>query len=777
KRRQVQLTVVSPEPTIIGLARIYGFEVENLSTQKRAPVPVAAPDEDALPQWNRREAPAAPAAPPPATMPSYGGAFDLPAPAAPPPAAAPAAPPPAAPRPVATPAGRPAPPVSENDWLFGGDLPNDTLEMGIAPTEDAPRTAIPPPDVALPRGVTFAPAAAARPTPPPAPAAAGASAAGDLDDLDNLNFDDADLEAQSAQYTHEIAVQAAARQAERAAAGIPDPKAPTPVDDGTSPAAAAASVAGTNLMSGMNRMLGRKPPPAAPEPPAGGRTFVDKTGTGGARPTVLGSAAASLERRAVGAPPSDAERAGVSNQPLNGRSSTHLGPIPAAEAAAVGAGVGAAASTAGGAAAATAASAPAAPAAAAGPRPVARPIPRVVGPAAQTGPQPATRRRGLLLPVLGVLAVAVGIVVVAMSFNSTTSPPTPAAPTVTIHIRLRTVASLDPILVKVPVLTTSATGASVPGLAAPALQVTGTTPLRPTAPAGNTTLTAPAVRARQFTTTVVASATLATTGQRVVAWPATGQIQISNRSEASLAVPANREITGLNGKTFHTVLPLTVPGTNFVTLQIGHGEVEIIADAPGPDSNGQSFSREYGNAVFATIGTTGGGGNLTVKTETPQNRTDLEGQLRAAIDARARPQLLAAIPPALRVISCTMPASIFDNAGVDMVPAVVNHTVPSPNLDLATGRLLPMVVTETLQLQGKMTTQIGVYAFDPAAVRAAAARKALDAAPSGLPVPAQIDPASVPSDTLTLDQASACENGQVLYSTVFPSPRVRYTFP
>ena len=42
KRRDLHLTVASPESTIIGLARIYGFEVQNLSPQKKASVPAAA---------------------------------------------------------------------------------------------------------------------------------------------------------------------------------------------------------------------------------------------------------------------------------------------------------------------------------------------------------------------------------------------------------------------------------------------------------------------------------------------------------------------------------------------------------------------------------------------------------------------------------------------------------------------------------------------------------------------------------------------------------------
>src|SRR5438874_5289085 len=39
RRQQLQLTVASHERTITGLARIYGFEVVDLSAARRAPVP------------------------------------------------------------------------------------------------------------------------------------------------------------------------------------------------------------------------------------------------------------------------------------------------------------------------------------------------------------------------------------------------------------------------------------------------------------------------------------------------------------------------------------------------------------------------------------------------------------------------------------------------------------------------------------------------------------------------------------------------------------------
>ena len=144
KRRQVHLTVASPEPTIIGLARIYGFEVENLSPQKKAPLPAAAVEDEALPQWNRRGATAPDAAPPATSWPNYDAAAPAPnggtgaetQPQLTAPASLPVAP--------VAPVEEPAPAISENDWLFNGMTPTDTQDLPPPAEETTPRTSTPP---------------------------------------------------------------------------------------------------------------------------------------------------------------------------------------------------------------------------------------------------------------------------------------------------------------------------------------------------------------------------------------------------------------------------------------------------------------------------------------------------------------------------------------------------------------------------------------------------------------------------------------------------------
>ncbi|MDQ2807426.1 MAG: hypothetical protein M3Z04_11030, partial [Chloroflexota bacterium] len=271
KRRNLQITVVTPEPTIQGLARILGFEVENSKGGPAKAVAVPdAPADEALPQWGRA------AVPPTAAWPDYGA--DL-------------SPNPSPTRESDTTMAPPSfvgkgaggvrssgPAMTENDWLFGSEESADSLHLALPAEDSAPRSAVPPPDVTLP-AVAFAPtglgAPAAVPVPTTPPSAGSGSGLDDLDDLDSLNFDEADLEAQEAGYRQEIAAQAAARSAERIAAGLPDLSAPTPVDDGTSPLAAAASVVSKGRFGGIGRRDNGK---AAPPPTTtGGRTFVDRT--------------------------------------------------------------------------------------------------------------------------------------------------------------------------------------------------------------------------------------------------------------------------------------------------------------------------------------------------------------------------------------------------------------------------------------------------------------------------------------------------------------------
>ena len=157
--RQLHLVISSPEKTIVGLARLLGFEVDGrpagIGTGNGTPTATETP-------------------PAPTTRPTA----DVPV------AAAPAAPPPVAPPPPAPPAAvsiAPATPMSENDWLFGAGLDAVPDEHVEAAGGMAARQPTPPPDVHIVGGLA-------------APTAPRPAASGEFDDIDAMNFDDDELE-------------------------------------------------------------------------------------------------------------------------------------------------------------------------------------------------------------------------------------------------------------------------------------------------------------------------------------------------------------------------------------------------------------------------------------------------------------------------------------------------------------------------------------------------------------------------------------------------------
>ncbi len=769
KRRNLQITVVTPEPTIQGLARILGFEVEN---SKGAPKAVAVPDaptDEALPQWGRA------AVPPTAAWPDYGsdlspappfggeldGALAAAASSGLGESATDTA---AAPRSfVGKGAGEvrsaSAPTMTDNEWLFGSDPPADSLHLALPAENTTPRSAVPPPDVTLPAiafaptGLGALPAAVPVPTTPPS----AGSGLDDLDELDSLNFDEADLEAQEAGYRQEIAAQAAARSAERIAAGLPDLSAPTPVDDGTSPLAAAASVVSKGRFGGIGR---RDTGKAAPPPTPGGRTFVDRTAPTAAAATVLGvGTAATLERRPPPVPPTEAEIADVSNRPLptNGSySETVIAPAVIAEPVAA-----YTATSAGGAAAPVIAEAAAGYVATPGfmpNRPIARPIapPREITRAVPTT-RPQTRRRwgAALFVVLGVIAILVGLSAI-LYYNQ------PALATANIVITPRQSADLGTVRIEVPVLM-GAAGRSLPGLAAPGL-VTATLPLTATPPLTDTTSTLPPavprvaqpVQAQRISAEFSSNKSVPTTGvKQVPDKSAVGTIRFANHGTGAIAIPGGTKLIGGNGKGYHTVSSVTVPATDYNALIFGVREVDIQADAAGPDYNGADLGGAYGNASYITTRQPGGGTTRPVKIVDAKDLAAVQAALKDDLRNRAGGEILGKVPPDRLPLTCTL-----------QLPTDADYKAGA----------LPEIGAEAESVSTAMTTTASVYVYAPAEVRHHAALAALNAAPQDLPsnIEATIDPSSIDETKLTLTQASGCDGGRVVFRTE-TNPRLLYT--
>jgi hypothetical protein len=693
RRRQLHLTVVSPESTILGLARIYGFEVENTSPQKRAPVPVAAAEEEQLP-WPRHDAAgAAVAAPPPDAAPTYGGAFDTPAP-------------PSNGADHAEPTVAPAPAVSESDWLMTEEFADDHPEFAGAQGGTL--------DAVLPPSVTYAPASVPR----------REGRTPDTGAPDDLSPDAADLAPSPAAYTRDAPEPRAPRTSRRAVAGG---------DRGVAGAVPAAAAGG--LLGGMGRMFGRKSPAGSAARPVGDRTFVDRSDPGSARPTVLGSAAAAMRPAPTPLEAGDAA-APVADAGQNGHYAADGAEAPAAATAA------AAASTL----AEPDVMRPLPP-----PRTRPTPAPRVARPTSRAQTAPARRgRMSGLVALLGVLLVLLLLGGGIFALNA------PALAQATVRIVPKQTASLGQIKIDVPVQLGASAGRGLPGMAAP-LAVTATLPLTATQPDDGARSAKP-VTAQKINATIVSQKLVKTTGVRQEPdKPAVGTIRFTNRDSAAFTVPSGTSLTAGNGKKFHTVSDVTVPGTDFINQQFGTQSVDIVADEPGPASNGLTLGGGIRNAVFSTLAPTHGGTTKPIATVADKDLADLQALLKADIAARAGQELLntaAKVDPAATVITCTMPTSFFDNASVSK---------------------LPPVGADAMQVYGVMTTTVSVFSFHEAEARHNAALAATEAAPQGLPVEAEIDPASIQEQDLQFTRVTDCDSARVVYQTTV-TPRVLYTF-
>ncbi len=721
KRRQLGLTVVSPEPTIIGLARIYGFEVENLAAPKAAPVPAEAGDEEALPRFPRRAAPPAePAGPPLPEWPAYGPAAAekhsaRPAATARPQGAAAAPPepangkapvadvaaaplaevPPAPPAPAVpeTPAPASDEPPAENDWLFGADQPADDLDLDLAAPLQVDRSATPPPGVYI-----------------PATAAGAASVA--------------------------------------ALAG---------------PAAA---------------------PPAPPEYAAAspsGRTFVDTTQQVHGEATVLGSGGPAGSGRTAPVPagaPVAAAAAGAAAGALAGAAfSAEAGAPPAPAIAEETAPPEPFAATA-------AAGGPTAPTPDLNAPPVAVPPP-VIRPRPAVVTRPARRRsRGgaVALVLLGLLLVFLGLgTILALNIA-------PTLATASVTIVPRTTGALTPVSVVVPVLVGGSADTARVGLAAPQVltntaPLSGTTPLTGTLPLSGTvpmtgtlpvTGTAPLtgtvetpgprtaqpVTAEKIIATLHATAAISTTGVETVPHnSAVGTVEFTNESANAVTVPKGTELIATNGKKFHTVNGITVPGTDFLAHTFGVVRVDIQADEAGPASNGARVGGSYGNTVFVTVRVPGGGDTMQVPVVADADRDKLLGKLKGQIDAQASQALQDQV----------------NAAGADMTPITCTLVLPS-DISATQYQANPAPGTRAAAIQGVMTATVSVYAFHLDVARHQAAMAALAAAPTDLPVDAQVDPSSIDESGLTFSRVNGCDGPRVLYQTQIQASLV-YSFP
>ena len=584
--RQLQLMVSCPEKTIVGLARLLGFEVDSKPGGADTGAAVSAAPASPAHNGGRGGGPAAGSTPRstaptarPGSMPAAA------APVSPIVPLAPVAPPP----PAASPA--PATPMSENDWLFGTGteaVPDTHVEAagGLGTRQPTP-----PLDVHIVGG--SAPTGAPRPP------------AGDtgFDDIDAMNFDDAELERQSAQYREEIATNTAGRTPEQAGeAEIAALQARLEASARATPKTSRTTNGAGGMLGGLlgSRKPARTPPPARPAasrpPPA-------------ARPT-SGPPAAVV----TPAPP----------LPHSLLDDTPVAPQPDV--------------------------------AVAIPLPVPAPRPVVVP---RTGPitrqRPVAARRGAGLWVVLALVALLGLLLAAAWGVLT------FLPQATVAVIPGTQVVLHP--VEVPVSTIGTSLSSGGGRAAPAIQpaaqVTDTTALQ-VPPLTSAPLTAAPVTAQRFTANLSEEATVPTTGSREQ--PA-GKDKITlalvNPSGSRAVLSAGTDVSG-GGVTFRLTQDVAVAGATDTgtALVYGQGSAEAEAVEVGPHTVGVgAVAGTFGNGVRYRNTTSAEGGYMeqiatVAQADVDKLRADLFSRLQSQINGAILAQVpaeLQAIPPTLSV--------------------------------------------------------------------------------------------------------------------------------
>jgi hypothetical protein len=480
--------------------------------------------------------------------------------------------------------------MSENDWLFGAGLdavPDDHVEAAGGMTA---RQAVPPPDVHIVGGSGT--------TSAPRPAASD-----EFDDIDAMNFDDAELERESAQFREEIAANTAGRTPERASdeeiaaleAGLAASARPAKASRATN-----GSRGGLGGLLGSNRKSGRVAPSAstaAPRPAPPARATAAPAASA-APATILPPSLLDDEPHA---PQADAAAIAL---PM---------PVPPAR--------------------------PMTP-----PRLVDRPIVRQ---------RPATARRGLGL-WLGLALIALLGILLAAAWGVVTF-----LPQATVSVIPATTVVRHP--VEVPVSTTGTSLSAGGGLAAPALQaaaqVTDTSTLQ-TPPLTQEALTAPAVAAQRFSATLSEDATIPTTGNRQQ--PA-GKDKISlalvNPGAGRAVLGAGTEVSG-NGVTFRLTQDVAVGGATDTgtALVYGQGSAEAEAVEVGPHTVGVgAVAGTFGNGIRYRNTTSAEGGYMeTIATVAQADVDRLRAELLGRLQGRVNGAILDQVPKEMTAILPTL---------------------------------------------------------------------------------------------------------------------------
>jgi hypothetical protein len=155
-----------------------------------------------------------------------------------------------------------------------------------------------------------------------------------------------------------------------------------------------------------------------------------------------------------------------------------------------------------------------------------------------------------------------------------------------------------------------------------------------------------AIQPATISTTLTFSATIPTTGERFEPDAAArGAVLLTNASTAEVLVPAGTVVASEAGMQFATATDVTVPAADpYGSLTIGSATVEVVATAPGPDSNVEAetvYGQLDSGIYYLNRDAIAGGTTRKIATvsqadiDTLNNRAkqDLEAKAVGAIDA------------------------------------------------------------------------------------------------------------------------------------------------
>lgn len=149
-----------------------------------------------------------------------------------------------------------------------------------------------------------------------------------------------------------------------------------------------------------------------------------------------------------------------------------------------------------------------------------------------------------------------------------------------------------------------------------------------------------AIQPQTVSTTLTFSATIPTTGERFEPdTAARGSVLLTNASTSEIVVPAGTIVANETGVQFTTTTDVTVPAADpYGSLTIGSATVEVVAVAPGPDSNVEAetlYGQLDSGIYYLNRDPIGGGANRRIATVSPTDIDTLNQRAKTDLDARS----------------------------------------------------------------------------------------------------------------------------------------------